>query len=86
MSNTQIPEDARAKALMTAQSMKDSQKVQNFAGKEASTADVERGPTTLPGQTPGYGQNYNLATAPEAAPSATVSPTKEPETPGQDIG
>lgn len=86
MSNTQIPEDARAKALLAAQNLKDSQKVQNFAGQEASTADVERGPTTLPGQTPGYGKNYNLATAPEPAPSAAVSPTKEAETPGQDIG
>lgn len=70
-----IPDDVKKEALLAAQGSKDTLKDSKLV--EASSADVERGPTTVPGHTSGYGRNHNPpepTPAPEPAPSPTIEP------------
>ncbi len=69
----EISDDTKMQAAMAARGMKDSLKVDALPAQDASSADVDRGPTTLPGETPGYGQNLN-----RAEPIPERQPTIEP--------
>ncbi len=70
----EMSDDVKRQALEQAQGAKAAMKVDSLQPQEASSADVDRGPTTLPGETPGYGKNFN-----RAEPMPERQPSMEPE-------
>ncbi len=70
-----LPEDVKRQALEAAREAKVAMRMDTMPGRDAGLPDVERGPTTLPGQIPAYGRNLNPAeSVPE--PQRTIEPER----------
>jgi hypothetical protein len=74
-------------ALAQARAAKAAEAIQALP-EAAGSADVDRGPTTLPGENPGYGRNYNPVPEANPAPAAgpEQAPAPEPKAPEPDRG
>jgi len=71
----EIPEDVKKQALEAAYGAKTATRIDALPVRDADTSDVHRGPTTLPGQTPGYGRNFNPV-EPALKPQKGIEPEK----------
>jgi hypothetical protein len=74
----EIPDDVKQQAALAAMGAKNSLNVDALPVADASMADVERGPTTVPGQGFIPGSNYNpVEPVPERpAPESPDSPER----------
>ena len=83
-----MSDDNMRQALEQARAAKVAESIQSLP-QEATSADVDRGPTTLAGELPGYGRNLNPVQAPEVnqpAPAPDLAPSPEVQAPEPDRG